>query len=96
MGNIESSKKYTDQRVADLHEDCSVFKPGEVWSSPKDTLYKVIGYQWTKGSKRRQAVLRLGINGDGRKVLRDIDAVINWRRWKDKEIEEYKLTWGLD
>ncbi len=53
------------------------FQPGEVWMTPKGGLYRVMGYEHKPG-KPKQAVLRVGANGAGRKVLRDWDAVIGW------------------
>ena len=54
-----------------------VFQTGEVWKSPKSFLYLVVGYE-EKPGKKKQAVLRLGTHGGGRKKLRDWDAVNGW------------------
>lgn len=54
-----------------------VFQPGEVWKSPKGSFHLVIGYE-EKTGKPKQAVLKLGITGFGRKKLRDWDAVNGW------------------
>lgn len=54
-----------------------VFQPGEVWKSPKGFFYLVMSYE-DKPGKTKQAVLRLGITGYGRKKLRDWDAVSGW------------------
>lgn len=56
--------------------DC--FQPGEVWQTPRGFLYRVMGYEHKEGKVRKQAVLRLGNAGTGRKVLRDWDAVDGW------------------
>jgi hypothetical protein len=53
------------------------FQIGEVWKTPKGGLYRVMGYEH-KAGKPKQAVLRVGADGAGRKVLRDWDAVIDW------------------
>lgn len=57
--------------------DCNCFEPGQVWESPRGFLYAVISYVEIPG-KRKQAVLRLGEKGNGRKQMRDWDAVIGW------------------
>lgn len=71
--------------------DC--FVPGQVWESPRGSLYTVIGYV-EKPGKRKQAVLRLGENGQGRKQLRDWDAVVGWviHRAYSQEIAMWKDT----
>jgi hypothetical protein len=53
------------------------FQLDEVWQTPKGGLYRVVGYEHKPG-KPKQAVLRVGADGAGRKVLRDWDAVIGW------------------
>jgi hypothetical protein len=53
------------------------FQPDEVWQTPRGALYRVMGYEHKVG-KPKQAVLRLGADGSGRKVLRDWDGVIGW------------------
>jgi hypothetical protein len=53
------------------------FQQNEVWQTPKGGLYRVMGYEH-KAGKPKQAVLRAGADGAGRKVLRDWDAVIGW------------------
>lgn len=62
--------------------DC--FEPGQVWESPRGFLFAVIGYVETPG-KRKQAVLRLGKDGKGRKQLRDWDAVVGWVIFKEEK-----------
>lgn len=58
------------------HEpDADSFRPGEVWETPRGTLYRV--EECRRGGK---AVLRVGKSGGGRKVVRDWDAVIGWVR----------------
>lgn len=49
-----------------------IFRAGEVWESPKGTLYKVMSVEL------RQATLRMGSDGSGRIVRRAWDAVIGW------------------
>lgn len=63
--------------------DC--FEVGQVWESPRGTLYKVVdgGYDAISHSTS-QAVLRLGEDGKGRKVFRQWDAVINWCIYRHK------------
>ncbi len=56
------------------------FQIGEVWISPKGTLYLV------KEVVGSQAVLRLGIHGMGqRKVYRNVDAIDGWSLYKSGE-----------
>ena len=55
--------------------DC--FEPGQIWMTPQGTLWRVLGYNWPPAG-RKQAVLRLGANGKGRKHKRDWDAVDQW------------------
>jgi len=62
-----------------------VFKPGEVWLSPRGTLYTVEDV--TVGG---QAVLRIGSTPvRGRIVRRDWDGVIGWRREGRTNSEAY-------
>lgn len=49
-----------------------IFRAGEVWESPKGTLYKVMSVEL------RQATLRMGSDGSVRIVRRPWDAVIGW------------------
>lgn len=55
------------------------FHVGQVWESPKGTLYKVIEVK-----RGGQAVLRLGSNGKCRIVRRDWDAVVGWFIYSDE------------
>lgn len=48
------------------------FKVGEVWMTPRGYLYLV------KEIVGSQATLRMGIDGTGRKVRRNIDATNGW------------------
>lgn len=57
------------------------FRSGEVWRTSRGGLYRVMGFE-TKPGKRRQAVLRVGSDGAGRKVLRDWDGVVGWTLFK--------------
>ena len=54
-----------------------VFRAGEVWESPKGTLYKVMSVEL------RQVTLRMGLNGSGRMMRRPWDAVIGWTLSKE-------------
>ncbi|MBL5819901.1 hypothetical protein JBO39_01560 [Serratia marcescens] len=54
-----------------------IFRVGEVWESPKGNLYKVIAV------RLRQATLRMGKDGCGRIVRRQLDAVIGWSMSKE-------------
>lgn len=60
-----------DDRVCSFHK-------GQVWESPRGTLYKV-----TDVVRSGKATLRLGVDGTGRKIIRDWDAVVNWVLWSD-------------
>lgn len=55
------------------------FHEGQVWESPRGTLYKVV-----KVVRGGQATLRLGSDGKGRIVRRDWDAVIGWYLHSDE------------
>jgi len=63
--------------------DC--FEVGQVWESPRGFLYKVTagGYDHEKRT-RNSAVLRLGVDGKGRTVVRAWDAVANWVIYQHK------------
>jgi hypothetical protein len=52
--------------------------------TPRGTLWSVIGYAAGPG-KRKQAVLRMGSNGKGRKQERDWDAVDQWVIYTHKD-----------
>lgn len=64
------------------------FNVGEIWRSPNGTIYTVenIGPERSKREllfgKKRQATLRKGTDGRGRRVNRDYDAIIGWARIK--------------
>lgn len=62
--------------------DC--FEPGQVWMTSRGTLWAVIGYAARPG-KRKQAVLRMGTHGKGRKRERDWDAVDQWVIYTHKD-----------
>lgn len=71
--------------------DC--FRLGEVWISPRGMLWKVVDID--NDHRPRQAILRQGAAGRGRKIRRDWDAVINWAlspTWEQNrgQIEEAK------
>ena len=57
--------------ISDKRLDC--FHVGQVWQSPKGSLYRVVEVK-----KGGQAKLRMGVDGSGRAARRDWDAVINW------------------
>ena len=69
--NKETKSSISEERVNSFHA-------GQVWESPKGFFYKVINVD-----KGGQATLRLGLDGSGRIVRRDWDAVINWVLHKD-------------
>ena len=54
------------------------FQIGEVWESPRGYLYLV---QDIVGS---QATLRMGTNGHGRKVRRNVDSIDGWCIFKQE------------
>ncbi|KKO59277.1 hypothetical protein LG59_2288 [Serratia ureilytica] len=56
-----------------------LFKVGEVWQSPRGTLYKVMAVDGT------QATLRLGSFGDGRIVRRWIYQNHGWKLWAEAQ-----------
>jgi len=57
------------------YHDCDVFKPGEVWQSPRGFLWRVM--DCVPGV---QATLRQGRDGKGRIQRRRWDGVCNWVR----------------
>lgn len=56
-----------------------LFKVGEVWQSPRGTLYKVIAVDGN------QATLRLGSFGDGRVVRRWVYQNYGWKLWAEAQ-----------
>lgn len=48
------------------------FEVGDVWLSPRDYFYKVISIDG------EHAILKMGINGTGRKIRRRKDTTKNW------------------
>lgn len=52
----------------------SKFGIGQVWESPRGFLYKVV-----KVSLAEQATLRMGTDGKGRIVRRNVNDNINWK-----------------
>lgn len=56
------------------------FQVGEVWQSPRGTLYKVMEMQLSefKRGARPTAILRLGQDGKGKMIRREWDAINNW------------------
>lgn len=58
-------------------EPCEYFRVGDVWMSPRGTLYRV--------TKRcgPWVTLRQGISGKGRSILRGWSEVIGWVRPPD-------------
>jgi len=63
-----------DQREISVGD---AFREGEVWQSPKGTLYRVMIV------KCGQAILKIGSDGSGRIVRRPWDAVIGWSMSKE-------------
>jgi len=59
-------------RTIDDYSDCDVFKPGEIWQTPRGLLLKVESVK-VGGI----AVLR---DGAGRKRMRSWDGVLSWVR----------------
>jgi hypothetical protein len=55
-----------------------VFRPGEVWMTGRGFLHRVMGYVTKEGYEKKQVVLRGGSHGQGRRKLRDWDAVSGW------------------
>ena len=54
------------------------FHVGQVWESPRGTLYRVMSVR-----RGGQAELRVGSTGGGRIVRRDWDAVVGWVLYSD-------------
>jgi hypothetical protein len=63
---VKAMNQISDDRVSRFHV-------GQVWETPRGTVYKVESV--VRGG---DAVLRQGENGNGRKVKRAWDDVINW------------------
>lgn len=61
------------------HSRVNSFHVGQVWESPRHMLYKVIDVK-----RGEMAVLRLGEDGSGRKIVRNWDSVVNWVLYKDQ------------
>lgn len=55
------------------------FKVGEVWQSPRGTLYKVMD------ANESQATLRLGSLGDGRIIRRWVYDNKEWKLWAEAQ-----------
>lgn len=53
-----------------------VFVPGQVWQTPRGTLWKILRYDYS--SKGKQVLMRVGEDGTGRKQYRPWDKVMNW------------------
>jgi hypothetical protein len=75
--NVERVRAIRRMKSSVLLKAGEAFQPGEVWMTPKGSLYRVMGYE-DKPGKAKQAILRTGVDGAGRKVLRDWDAVGGW------------------
>lgn len=54
------------------------FQYGEVWQSPRGTLYKVVSVA------ERVAILRMGSDGSGRKYRRYVDDIGGWSLYEPK------------
>lgn len=59
--------------LLERYERASIFKPGELWMSPRGSYYRVMAC--VIGG---HAVLRLGKDGDGKIQRRRWDAVLGW------------------
>lgn len=71
------------------------FQPGEVWMSPKGILHRAMACAGNNGGPRK-AVLRIGTDGSGRKVMRDWDAVDNWTLLSaEQAAEHWQLPFDL-
>lgn len=55
------------------YERLESFHAGQVWQSPRGTLWRVVGVE--RGGK---AVLKQGTQGEGRKSVRGWSDVIGW------------------
>lgn len=66
--------------MANKWNDGDCFRVGEVWASPRGSLWRVMSYAPMPPGYRRHVVLRLGADGGGRKKLREWDAVQDWVR----------------
>lgn len=63
--------------------DC--FEVGQVWESPRGTLYTVVAGGYDHETRKcLVAVLRLGSDGKGRTVRRAWDAVKDWVIYRHK------------
>ena len=65
----------------------SYFHANQVWESPKGSLYRVL--RVAVGGK---ATLAQGIDGGGRKIYRDWDAVCGWVLKKEAPTYTHKLS----
>lgn len=76
---MQNAKTIMEQDMGDKNEVVGeVFRPGEVWMTGRGFLHRVMGYVTKEGCEKKQAVLRGGSHGQGRKKLRDWDAVNGW------------------
>lgn len=55
------------------------FQSGEIWQSPRGFLYKVVAIAG------REAILRMGTHGLGRKRKRQVDAISGWSLYVGEE-----------
>ncbi|HAI51369.1 hypothetical protein [Atlantibacter hermannii] len=55
------------------------FQSGEIWQSPRGFLYKVVAISG------REAILRMGTHGRGRKTKRQVDAISGWSLYVGEE-----------
>ena len=83
------------KRIQD-YEDCTVFKPGEIWQSPRGTFYRVLSNE-----VGGQATLRRVADADGtppsscglryvrwNEVKIRWHAAVNWVRVRAAELQE--------
>jgi hypothetical protein len=88
-GTLDKSKRWYVKKYP-KGDDTFMFTVGDVWVSPNGWFHKVMKY-----SKRGQAVLRKGIDGDGVHLYRDRDATRNWTYMSEEEVEEHKITYRI-
>lgn len=62
-----------------------VFQPGEIWMSPKGVLHRVMAYEVNDGMTKK-VVLRISVDGSGRKVIRDWDAISSWTLLSNEQV----------
>jgi len=78
--SVEGQFNLSQYQVYDArYGDCEVFRPHEMWESPKGTVYRVVClFKDDNGDSK--ALLRKGSFGSSKRMVRDFDAVIGWVR----------------